>query len=169
MIFNAVRAAEERAIGPAEDWQTRSNDDWSTPYALTMGETLNGRPSVRLTSTAATGEAIVLDIPEQIDELNGHWRKTAPRLGFQEHLGIINSRERVCGQFILPVSLVHFIQIIIAPVRQDRRWSSRQTAYRFQAGSPTNVRRREPRGRAEVGIIERQMPSLPSRERSDDG
>ena len=62
MIFNAVRAAEGRAIDPAEDWQTSNNDDWSIPYALTMGEILDGRPSVRLTSTAATGEAVVLNI-----------------------------------------------------------------------------------------------------------
>ena len=80
MIFNAVRAAEGRAIDPAEDWQTSNNDDWSIPYALTMGEILDGRPSVRLTSTAATGEAIVLDTPEQIDELIARLRRARATL-----------------------------------------------------------------------------------------
>ena len=80
MIFNAVRAAEGRAIDPAEDWQTRNNDDWSIPYALTMGETLNGRPAVHLTSTAATGEAVVLDTPEQIDELIARLRRARATL-----------------------------------------------------------------------------------------
>jgi hypothetical protein len=80
MIFNAVRAAEGRAIDPAEDWQTRNNDDWSIPYALTMGETLNGRPAVHLTSMAATGEAVVLDTPEQIDELIARLRRARATL-----------------------------------------------------------------------------------------
>ena len=52
MIFNAVRAAEGRAIDPAEDWQTSNNDDWSIPYTLTMGEILDGRPAVRLPVSA---------------------------------------------------------------------------------------------------------------------
>jgi hypothetical protein len=80
MIFNAVRAAEGRAIDPAEDWQTSNNDDWSIPYALSMGETLDGRPSVHLTSTAALGEAVVLDTPEQIDELIARLRRARATL-----------------------------------------------------------------------------------------
>jgi hypothetical protein len=86
MIFNAVRAAEGRAIDPAEDWQTSNNDDWSIPYALTMGETLDGRPSVRLTSTAATGEAVVLDTPEQIDELIARLRRARATLAAVEQV-----------------------------------------------------------------------------------
>ena len=92
--------------------------------------------------------------------INGDWRKTAPRLWSQEHLGVGNSRKRVCGQFILPVSLVHLIHVVIAPVRQGRGWSNRQAPGHFQAGSPTNVRRREPQCRADVGVIERQTLSL---------
>jgi hypothetical protein len=86
MIFNAVRAAEGRAINPAEDWQTSNNDDWSIPYTLTMGETLDGRPSVRLTSTAATGEAVVLDTPEQIDELIARLRRARATLAAVEQV-----------------------------------------------------------------------------------
>ena len=86
MIFNAVRAAEGRAIDPAEDWQTRNNDDWSIPYALTLGETLDGRPSVRLTSTAAPGEAVVLDTPEQIDELIARIRRARATLAAVEQV-----------------------------------------------------------------------------------
>jgi hypothetical protein len=86
MIFNAVRAAEGRAIDPAEDWQTSNNDDRSIPYALTMGETLDGRPSVRLTSTAATGEAVVLDTPEQIDELIARLRRARATLAAVEQV-----------------------------------------------------------------------------------
>src|SRR5688500_9068793 len=86
--------------------------------------------------------------------------KTAPSLWSQEHIGIVNSREGIGGQFILPVSLVHFIHVIIAPLRRGRRRSSRQAPSRFQAGSPTNVRRREPQRGADVGVIERQRLSL---------
>jgi hypothetical protein len=86
MIFNAVRAAEGRAIDPAEDWQTRNNDDWSIPYALTMGEILDGRPSVRLTSTAVLGEAVVLDTPEQIDELIARLRRARATLAAVEQV-----------------------------------------------------------------------------------
>jgi hypothetical protein len=80
MIFNAVRVAEGRAIDPSEDWQIRGNCDRPIPYALTMGETLDGRPSVRLTSTVATGEAIALDTPEQIDELIARLRRARATL-----------------------------------------------------------------------------------------
>ncbi|UEM23130.1 hypothetical protein JL100_010425 [Skermanella mucosa] len=80
MIFNAVRAAERRAIDPAEDWQIRGSYQRPVPYALTMGETLNGRPSVRLTSTVAASEAIALDTPEQIDELIARLRRARATL-----------------------------------------------------------------------------------------
>jgi hypothetical protein len=80
MIFNAVRAAEGRAIDPAEDWQTRGDHGQLTLYALTMGETPDGRPSVWLTGRNATGEIVALDTPEQIDELIARLRRARATL-----------------------------------------------------------------------------------------
>ena len=96
MIFNVVRAAEGRAIDPAEDWQIASTAEHPHPYSLLRnpggGVVLSvpdrsiaevpsiGEPGAGGSGAKTSNAGIALDTPEAIDELIARLRRARASL-----------------------------------------------------------------------------------------